>query len=262
MSKLPNALRLVKNGSLQAKELLQSELGRQVCQSLSTLSIRQGLEFDDTSILRLAVPPTFVNSTKQFLELQEELSQATVVAIDTEWHDAKNEFDQPDHGRIRGVEVSTFQIAFLASHRENETLTYVIDIKQQRPQGATIDDDNYWTLVRDLIASILENPRQVVLGFSVGHDLPVLELFIGRKLQPTSLLDLQTILANNHDQSGSSLPGLKACAAYYSQVPLSKEHQMSDWGRRPLSQPQLNYGGLDAAILLFLLAEYNASTLK
>jgi len=72
---------------------------------------------------------------------------------------------------------------------------------------------------------------------------------LGRKLQPTTILDLQLLL-------GDGTLGLKACVAKYSQTPLSKEEQCSDWGGRPLSHSQLHYAGLDAAILLYLLAEY------
>jgi ribonuclease D len=71
-------------------------------------------------------------------------------------------------------------------------------------------------------------------------------------LATRSLLDLQYVLT----QDGASLPGLKACAARYSLIPLSKEQQCSNWAHRPLSQVQLDYAGLDAAILPVLLAEY------
>lgn len=245
----------------QAEDLLQSDLGQQVRRSVSTLSIRQGLEWDDSSILRLTMSPIFVNNITQIFGLQEELKQVSVVAIDTEWS-TDSTADQ-SHGPP-GVHVSTFQISFVTSNQhDNKTPAYVVDIKQCHAHEVSIDDeDDYWTLVRELIAWVLEDPCILVLGFSVGHDLPLLERFIGRKLQPAALLDLQVVLGKNHDQSGSSLPGLKACVAKFSQVPLSKTEQCSDWGQRPLSRSQLNYAGLDAVVLLFLLAEYNATTLK
>ena len=59
----------------------------------------------------------------------------------------------------------------------------------------------------------------------------------------------------------SAMPGLKACAHRYSpDIILSKEQQCSNWAQRPLSSEQLDYAGLDAAILLVLLAEYSRSS--
>merc|ERR1712157_702466 len=82
------------------------------------------------------------------------------------------------------------------------------------------------------------------------------------------VLDLQSVFATDNIKTKqqqqrskgsrstpSNLPGLKACVARYASMPLSKDCQCSDWGRRPLSKAQLNYAGLDAAVLLVLLAE-------
>jgi ribonuclease D len=118
-------------------------------------------------------------------------------------------------------------------------------------------ESDYLVHTRNLIADILESTQFNILGFSVGHDIPILEQFVGRPLQPTMLLDLQLILAPGNDPS--RLPSLKTCAALYSQVPLCKQQQCSDWGQRPLTLAQQNYAGLDAAVLLYLLAEYLAA---
>ena len=73
----------------------------------------------------------------------------------------------------------------------------------------------------------------------------------------TRVLDLQSLMAAEmqHEKRTSGPPGLKACVSNYSLVPLSKDCQCSDWGLRPLTKEQLDYAGLDAAILLVLLAE-------
>jgi ribonuclease D len=68
----------------------------------------------------------------------------------------------------------------------------------------------------------------------------------------STVLDLQMLLAMNET---STLPGLKTCAARFSVFPLSKTEQCSNWGQRPLRQAQIDYAGLDAAILLVLLSE-------
>lgn len=237
---LPDSPCKWKASQSQIYQLLRSNLGQETCQSLRELSIQRDLEHGDSEILCLPKSPTMVDDLPQILIIRELLVTTKVVAIDTEWSHNDESGD---------IEASTFQLAFLASFGDTSTIhCYVLDV---RP---VISGNDYGMQVRDLVTRLLEDSNKVVLGFSIGHDLPVLEHFVGRKLQPTSLLDLQQVLKG--DNVDSHLPGLKACTGKFSNIPLSKEQQCSDWGHRPLSQAQLDYAGLDAAILLYLLAEY------
>jgi ribonuclease D len=111
-------------------------------------------------------------------------------------------------------------------------------------------DPVYQKLAQHVVQWLFESDV-TVLGFSFGHDVPMLEAFVGHSL-PHNFLDLQLLMTAD----GSSVPGLKACAARFSTMPLSKDEQCSDWARRPLSQSQMYYAGLDAAVLLVLLAEH------
>jgi ribonuclease D len=65
-------------------------------------------------------------------------------------------------------------------------------------------------------------------------------------------LDIQLLLASEKEKA---LPGLQKCVSKFSDMPLSKIEQCSEWGNRPLRSSQLEYAGLDAAILLVLLSE-------
>ena len=102
----------------------------------------------------------------------------------------------------------------------------------------------------------------LILGFSIGNDIPHLERFCcscceGKTpLRHQSILDLQQMQCSLEGGSSSSLPGLKACVSRFSTASLSKTEQCSDWSQRPLSAEQLSYAGIDAAVLLALLAEY------
>eukprot|EP00536_Pseudo-nitzschia_multiseries_P005774 jgi/Psemu1/13496/gm1.13496_g len=120
-------------------------------------------------------------------------------------------------------------------------------------------------------------PSMLVLGFSIRHDLHHLEAFLEpnnnnggggysvpsgpSRYEYNHVLDLQRVLASaasassDRNRKSGGVPGLKTCASRYSSRPLSKDCQCSDWGNRPLSEAQLEYAGLDAAILLGLLAE-------
>ena len=93
----------------------------------------------------------------------------------------------------------------------------------------------------------------LLLGFAVGHDLPKIEFLVRKCLKTSHVIDLQQL---------ASKPGkfksLKSLASEYSDLILSKEEQRSDWSRRPLSEAQLEYAGLDAAVLLTILSEMSA----
>jgi hypothetical protein len=129
-------------------------------------------------------------------------------------------------------------------------------------------DAEYHALAQALVQHLLEKTK-LLLGFAITQDLALLQAFCGTTTSTTTtnnsnkshldlqLVALQDVLSSSSSSSLSSLPGLKACAASFSKAPLSKEHQCSNWAQRPLSQAQLDYAGLDAAVLLVLLAEYS-----
>ena len=93
--------------------------------------------------------------------------------------------------------------------------------------------------------------------------------YVGEEISLCSpkLFDLQLIAAHKMAKDAgngcnmSSLPGLKSCCSYFlggsntQSWELSKVEQCSDWSHRPLTSNQLEYAGLDAAVLLVLLAE-------
>jgi len=177
----------------------------------------------------------------------------SLIAIDTEWYDAES----PEGQKIETA-LSTIQLAYADNVSElssqddpNLIHTFVVDLTVQQPE--------YMQKARELIRWILYTNNLVVLGFAVGHDVHMLRDFVTEQLLPTTLqasqspiLDLQLISACGNF---STLPGLKASAARFSEIPLSKTEQVSSWSDRPLRQTQLDYAGLDAAILLVLLSE-------
>lgn len=223
---------------------------------------------DDTvSILRLPHPPVFVNTVVAIDEIQNDLSSVCgLVAIDTEWYDIIGSHDQ----KIKNA-VSTIQLAYCRYDDEensvqNDIHTFVIDLM--------VSDPEYVTRAQTLIRWILESESLLVIGFALGHDIPLLQYFADNGIgvpstkpsPPTTwpcqrLLDLQVLLAREQNNGRmKQLPGLKACAAKFSTVSLCKEEQCSNWELRPLRKSQVEYAGLDAAILLVLLAEHHRIT--
>jgi len=191
------------------------------------------LEGPKYNILRLPQPPLFVDSLPQVVNLQKEIDSAAVIALDSEWHDTDDD----------GVAVSTLQVALVDSN--NQICVYVVDLM--------VDESMYQIAAQSLMRTLFSSGA-VLVGFAFGNDLPLLEAFTGTSLylQRKDFVDVQQLYAVKRGE----MPGLRACAAQVSNLILSKEHQCSQWGNRPLSDSQLEYAGLDAAILLVLLAEY------
>ena len=110
-----------------------------------------------------------------------------------------------------------------------------------------------------------------LLGFAPRHDIHMLSSYIGEEIPLSSpkLWDVQLLASHKmakdagrgSNMMSSSLPGLKACCSYFLRgsgvvnYELSKTEQCSNWAQRPLATSQLGYAGLDATVLLVLLAE-------
>jgi hypothetical protein len=214
---------------VKARPSLDSRHWKEACSKVTSLSM-DSLEKTTSSIISLPEAPLWVDSTTKLRNLHEQLQTCDIVGVDTEWHDVVGN---------KKAAVATIQIAYL----ENALLkAYVVDL---------IDVDPAYRRLAQHVVEWLFESDVIVLGFAFGHDVPMLEAFVGHSL-PHNFLDLQLLMTFDR----SSAPGLKACAARFSSTPLRKDEQCSDWARRPLSQSQLDYAGLDAAVLLVLLAEH------
>jgi hypothetical protein len=205
-------------------------------------------------ILCLPNPPVLVDSVPLIEKLLESLmsrwpsqsDSSFLIAIDAEWYDVKEAESA----------LSTVQLAFYDKfdkthdHSSDRLHTYVVDLTIQNPA--------YVILARKLVQWILYSKDLLVLGFAILHDLHMLKRFLDdldseQTTNESTFLDIQQLLGRD---KSATLPGLKACAARYSDIPLSKTEQCSSWGARPLRLAQIDYAGLDAAILLVILSEY------
>ena len=219
--------------------------------------------------LSLPQSPVWVDSVDAFVEMEKALSDAALVALDTEWYTKRRRrrtttTDDNDDGTMVGL--ATLQCATTVVERGSTppntivVKAWVIDLLQEsiRP------------LVRHWIrTSLFAGRRTALLGFAFQHDLSKLQDFVEEEdeeendneaspsllLRDDCLLDLQTLATATVFCRQKLLPGLQTCCARYADRPLSKEEQCSSWECRPLTESQLHYAGLDAAVLLVLLAE-------
>lgn len=238
-------------------------------------------------------PPIFVDTSDALRNILCEVLEARTVALDSEWYTPSANKNGSDYVKPKDA-LSTLQLS-IWKHEDQCLAAYVIDLMNEKLSESNHEYLRLaQTLVRSILEACGDTPNRelpLILGFAISHDLPMLEDFlvntsmddigdhdrapsnsIAHRNRYPRVLDLQSVFTNDNlktklleqkqqqrsessRSSTSNLPGLKACVSKYATLPLSKDCQCSDWDQRPLSKAQLEYAGLDAAILLVLLAE-------
>ena len=159
-------------------------------------------------------------------------------------------FNYRDHAEEMGRAIPTEPVLFMkAANALSGPFDPVIS-----PRGATeLDYEVELVVVIGRTASYVAEADALsyIAGFAVGHDIPKLEAWLGSaaRLSNENVLDVQRLWTE------AQPPGLAQCASKFSSKTLSKEQQRSDWSVRPLSDKQLEYAALDAAVLLAIVAE-------
>lgn len=209
--------------------------------------------------LSLPNHPTWVDCIEDLQSLQSKLhatiSSSNLIENSEIRLDKFISFDSEFRSADGRTELATIQLSIL---EEGIPLAWIVDLYPNPP------DAEYSSMTSDVLRWLFLESDAHLLGFAQKHDLHLISAYIGEDLPLSSpkLWDLQLLAA--HKMTGntgaSSLPGLKSCCAYFlgdssSEWQLSKVEQLSDWSQRPLTESQLRYAGLDAAVLLVLLAE-------
>lgn len=204
------------------------------------------------SHLSLPEAPTLVDTEEALVTLTETLRDFTslpnpcVIALDTEWYTDV----------VTGeTHVSTIQISTIVESGDETAKTiqtWLVDLLE--------DSNSYQEMVQELLLWLFDDdPHVILLGFAFAHDVHMLRTSVCSSLSSSKCLDIQRLAMQDMKRGRKTVPGLQACAAQYlsqnGSYILSKEEQCSDWARRPLRDVQIEYAGLDAAVLLVLLAE-------
>ncbi|CAJ1954220.1 unnamed protein product [Cylindrotheca closterium] len=212
---------------------------------------------------------------KRLLTLANDDEETLILAMDSEWTTA----DTNHGGSSETLRLSTLQLAFCDPSDEAPVSVYILDLLVGSDENG--EGGSFRSLAQKLVHWMIfgssqhsdasstslsrDHPNMCLLGFAIHYDLRILRDFCDpSKGRPTGannyrsqIIDLQLLLRERRDSQFPSkqMRGLKDCTKLFSSWELSKDEQRSDWSERPLSQSQVQYAALDAAILLFLLAE-------
>ena len=190
---------------------------------------------------------TLVDDDAGLLALQTHFaapSQPHLIGLDCEW--------RPERERNERHRVSLLQLS-------DGRASFVVDLQSlcgQDPQpGSQLSPTEQ--ALDDILTELFRGKHTVVLGFSVAGDLtrlaasyPNLRCF----REYNAVVDLFGQFKSLFPKSRA--PSLSAVCALSFGCGLDKSHQTSAWHLRPLSEVQLSYAAVDAAVLVALMHEW------
>ena len=222
----------------------------------------------DNHYFSLPIAPLFVDSTVALSKLESKLRQAAannaadcskVLKSQIQFSQLvvfDSEFYTTDNGQTG---LATIQFSVMKD--DGIPSAWVVDLLVNEGENETL----YHSMTCDMLRWLFLESDFQILGFSPRHDLHLLSSYLGENVKTEKVWDLQLLAAYDMSKTSyggtnsiASLPGLQSCCSHYFDKPLwtlSKEEQCSNWKQRPLSADQLEYAGLDAAVLLVLLSE-------
>ena len=158
-----------------------------------------------------------------------------IVGVDCEWRPAWE----------KGVEnpVAVLQIA-------HEGTAYVLDMTKLGREGPESKH------VSEVLCGVFKNPKTVIVGFGVQGDLlklaasfPHMSCFAS----VYNVVDLASLgRVANSNLSPSEMTSLSKTTQVELKMNLNKGQQMSVWDRRPLTEAQVEYAAIDAAVCVRL----------
>ncbi|KAK4273405.1 hypothetical protein QN277_021816 [Acacia crassicarpa] len=166
----------------------------------------------------------WVDEYKGLLDATSHIEGCKVIGVDCEW--------KPNH--VKGSKPNKASILQIAS----EKVVFIFDLIKLHQEVPDILDN--------CLTRILRSPIILKLGYNFQCDTKQLansyeELKCFKHFE--SLVDMQNVFKNHHG-------GLSGLAEKMLGAGLNKTRRNSDWEQRPLSQYQLEYAALDAAVLV------------
>ena len=188
-------------------------------------------------------PPTLVDSTSGVHVLCEAISEwcaaPSTVGLDLEWRPRQKGGAAPVLAPT--VPVAVMQLA-------DAHTAFVVDLYRL---ATTREEDASFERVRAAMQRLLSCAGATKLGYACQGDFERLDAALaGCTTGIASVVDLQPLVGRALGLRKGATPGLRHACASLLHVKLDKCQQTSDWESRPLTDAQLVYAALDAAVLL------------
>ena len=191
-----------------------------------------------------------INETRAEIELVPDRDTSIISTswgLDCEWRPSRL---PGEHNPVATLQLSS------------SSRSFVIDLQtlcQSNVKNANEDLTVIETLLSSAIAALFADLRIRILGFGIAQDItklaasfPHLPCF--REIH--CVLDLHTLSRIIYPGTSKQyMSSLQKTVAILLKKRLDKTEQCSEWDQRPLSQSQLEYASLDAAVLPSLLRE-------
>ncbi|KAM3290734.1 putative protein isoform X2 [Capsicum chacoense] len=188
------------------------------------------LQLDELSIKEVV----WVDEANGLLDATRHIEECKVVGIDCEWKPNYEKGSSPN-------KVSIMQIA-------SDNKVYILDLIKLYEDAPDVLDD--------CLTHILHSPRVLKLGYNFQCDVKQLAQSYGQ-LQCFNHYDMLLDIQNVFKEPRGGLSGL---AKKILGTGLNKTRRNSNWEQRPLTQLQLEYAALDAAVLIHIFRHVRGYT--
>ncbi|KAM3219241.1 putative protein isoform X2 [Capsicum annuum] len=188
------------------------------------------LQLDELSIKKVV----WVDEANGLLDATRHIEECKVVGIDCEWKPNYEKGSSPN-------KVSIMQIA-------SDNKVYILDLIKLYEDAPDVLDD--------CLTHILHSPRVLKLGYNFQCDVKQLAQSYGQ-LQCFNHYDMLLDIQNVFKEPRGGLSGL---AKKILGTGLNKTRRNSNWEQRPLTQLQLEYAALDAAVLIHIFRHVRGYT--
>ena len=185
-----------------------------------------------------------INKSKKILDkmIKEELNKDKFMGVDSEWKSSNTFYEQfkENINKNKNLYSNLADIIQISGMYHG----FIFDVK-------SIEKSQ---VLKEKIRKIFLNKN--FIGFDFKNDSIRLGKFFKEVIYKNEFIDLLEVYKKKFNTK--NIPELKTITFDFFGKELDKRDQLSDWSKRPLLKNQINYGILDAYVLIFIFQKLNS----